>query len=254
MDSHTFGRIVSLWPQQRAGVQEPALKQLWSLSWPWPSPAHSSPARPGFSVGRIAVSLVRQPGALGRWQGVRASGRGPLKSHLRGATPTRPLRWRLFWASPEAARLPFLEQQQSRPHAVASGKWGEGRFLLYFQSKLHGLCEDFCTCAQSEWRYCLFSRWNWQKFPSASWLKLCPSFCSLTGHFSFRSNKTPNANTLICLFYLCGLAFLPIIENRWTENIKVSSKMLWNMLSLVYTVMHSLSVFQESVWVKHWVV
>lgn len=113
---------------------------------PWPSPAHHSPARPGFSVGRIAVSLVRQPGALGRWQGVRASGRGPLKSHLRGATPTRPLRWRLFWASPEAARLPFLEQQQSRPHAVASGKWGEGRFLLYFQSKHHGLWENFYTC------------------------------------------------------------------------------------------------------------
>lgn len=100
----------------------------------------------GFSVGRIAVSLVRQPGALGRWQGVRASGRGPLKSHLRGATPTRPLRWKLFWASPEAARLPFLEQQQRRPHAVASGKWGEGRFLLYFQSKRHGLWENFYIC------------------------------------------------------------------------------------------------------------
>lgn len=127
-------------------MQEPAIKQLWILSWPRPSPAHPSPARPGFSVGRIAVSLVRQPGALGRWQGVRASGRGPLKSHLRGATPTRPLRWRLFWASPEAARLPFLEQQQSRPHAVASGKWGEGRFLLYFQSKRHGLWENFYIC------------------------------------------------------------------------------------------------------------
>lgn len=103
--------------------------------WPRPGPAHPSPDRPGFSVGRIAVSLVRQPGALGRWQGVRASGRGPLKSHLRGATPTRPLRWRLFWASPEAARLPFLEQQQSRPHAVASGKWGGGRFLSLFSVK-----------------------------------------------------------------------------------------------------------------------
>lgn len=119
---HILCCLISLWPQQRAGAQEPAMKQLWSLSWPWPSPPHHSPARPGFSVGRIAVSLVRQPGALGRWQRVRASGRGPLKSHLRGATPTRPLRWRLFWASPEAARLPFLEQQQSRPHAVASGK------------------------------------------------------------------------------------------------------------------------------------
>lgn len=109
-----------------------------SLSWPWPSPAHRSPARPGFSVGRIAVSLVRQPGALGRWQGVRASGRGPLKSHLRGTTPTRPLRWRLFWASPEAARLPFLEQQQSRPHAVASGKWGKEGFFFIFSQRAMG--------------------------------------------------------------------------------------------------------------------
>lgn len=107
-----------------------------NLSGPWPNPAHFSPARPGFSVGRIAVSLVRQPGALGRWQGVRASGRGPLKSHLRGATPTWPLRWRLFWASPEAARLPFLEQQHSRPHAVASGKWGEGFFFIFSQSAM----------------------------------------------------------------------------------------------------------------------
>lgn len=121
-------------------------EQLWSLSWPWPSPAHPSPARPGFSVGRIAVSLVRQPGALGRWQGARASGRGPLKSHLQGATPTRPLRCRLFWASPEAARLPFLEQKQSRPHAVASGMWGEGRFLFYFKSKHHGLWENSYIC------------------------------------------------------------------------------------------------------------
>lgn len=111
------------------------MKQLWSLSWPWPSPAHPSPARPGFSVGRIAVSLVRQPGALGRWQGVRAAGRGPLKSHLRGATPTRPLRWRLFWASPEAAQLPFLEQQQSRPHAVASGG-KEDFFFIFSQSAM----------------------------------------------------------------------------------------------------------------------
>lgn len=138
------------------------MKQLWSLSWPWLSPAHHSPARPGFSVGRIAVSLVRQPGALGRWQGVRASGRGPLKSHLRGATPTRPLRWRLFWASPEAARLPFLEQQQSRPHAVASCKWGEGRFLLYFQSKRHGLWENvyICTMVDSVWINCSFLKLN----------------------------------------------------------------------------------------------
>lgn len=146
--SDIFRRLNSLWPQQRAGAQEPAMEQLCSLSWPWRSPAHHSPARPGFSVGRIAVSLVRQPGALGRWQGARASGRGPLKSHLRGATPTRPLRWRLFWASPEAARLPFLEQQQSRPHAVASGKWGGGRFLLYFQSKHHELWENFYICTR----------------------------------------------------------------------------------------------------------
>lgn len=126
------------------------MKQLWSLSWPWPSPAHPSPARPGFSVGRIAVSLVRQPGALGRWQGARASGRGPLKSHLRGATPTRPLRWRLFWASPEAARLPFLEQEQSRPHAVASGMWGEGRFLFYFKSKAPWALGEFLHLHSSE--------------------------------------------------------------------------------------------------------
>ncbi|KAK2915254.1 hypothetical protein Q8A73_005848 [Channa argus] len=119
-DGRSARNCVSLTAKQRAGVKEPVMKQLWSLSWP--SPAHPSPARPGFSVGRIAVSLVRQPGALGRWQGMRASGRGPLKSHLRGATPTWPLRWRLFWASPEAACLPFLEQQQSRPHAVASSK------------------------------------------------------------------------------------------------------------------------------------
>lgn len=110
-------------------------RDLKEASFPWPSPAHSSPARPGFSVGHIAVSLVRQPGALGRWQGVRASGRGPLKSHLRGATPTRPLRCRLFWASPEAARLPFLEQQHSRPHTVASGKWGEGKVSSLFSVK-----------------------------------------------------------------------------------------------------------------------
>lgn len=121
----------------------------WSSCGAGAGPGLAQPTRvrlqPGFSVGRIAVSLVRQPGALGRWQGVRASGRGPLKSHLRGATPTRPLRWRLFWASPEAARLPFLEQLQ-RPHAVASGKWGEGRFLLYFLSKRHGLWENFYIC------------------------------------------------------------------------------------------------------------
>lgn len=150
--SHTFLCCpIPPWPQQRAGVQEPAVEQLCILSWSCPGPAHPSPARPWFSVGRIAVSLVRQPGALGRWQGVRASGRGPLKSHLRGATPTRPLRWRLFWASPEAARLPFLEQQQSRPHAVASGKWGEGRFLLYFQSKCRGLWENFYICTPVDW-------------------------------------------------------------------------------------------------------
>ncbi|KAK2861897.1 hypothetical protein Q5P01_001430 [Channa striata] len=89
-DGRSARNCVRLTAKQRAGVQEPVMKQLWSLSWP--SPAHPSPARPGFSVGRIAVSLVRQPGALGRWQGMRASGRGPLKSHLRGATPTWPLR------------------------------------------------------------------------------------------------------------------------------------------------------------------
>lgn len=140
---NNMAALVPLWPQQRAGVQGPVPRRWWRMSCPWPSPAHCSPARPGFSVGHIAVSLVRQPGALGRWQGVWASGRGPLKSHLRGATPTRPLRCRLFWASPEAARLPFLEQQQRRPHAVASGKWGEGRFLLYFQSKRLKLWENF---------------------------------------------------------------------------------------------------------------
>ncbi|KAI9548798.1 hypothetical protein NQZ68_003332 [Dissostichus eleginoides] len=95
--------------KQRAG-QGPAVEQLWGPSWPRPGPAHPSPARPGFSVGRTAVSLVRQPGALGRWQGVRASGRGPLKSHLRGATPTQPLRWRL--APPRSNELPPKPQQQ----------------------------------------------------------------------------------------------------------------------------------------------
>lgn len=78
------------------GQKNRNLPQSSCGAWPCPSPAHHSPSRPGFSVGRIAVSMVRQPGALGRWQGVRASGRGPLKSHVWGATPTRPLRWKLF--------------------------------------------------------------------------------------------------------------------------------------------------------------
>lgn len=176
------------------------MKQLWILSWPWSSPAHPSPARPGFSVGRIAVSLVRQPGALGRWQGVRASGRGPLKSHLRGATPTRPLRWRLFWASPEAARLPFLEQQQSRPHAVASGKWGEGRFLLYFQSKCHWALGEFLHLHSgwlSQWReivYLLDETENKNAMLPPD-LSLWSNFCPAIGNHSLKTNEIPHPGT-----------------------------------------------------------
>lgn len=192
-------------------------QECWDLKevYPFPGPAHSSPDRPGFSVGHIAVSLVRQPGALGRWQGVRASGRGPLKSHLRGATPTWPLRCRLFWASPEAARLPFLEQQHSRPHTVASGKWGEGKVSSLFSVEAPKALGEFLQLLsrRSPSRWTVYLRFTWKKWKN---------------QFAFRVKTQTFAQQhpeelklpvpLIGLFYLLGLVFLLLIKERMSRK------------------------------------